>query len=98
MFANADFAARETMLGSTSGVAEFNGRSPIESGSTMQSVRALFTGESEFYAIAKGSQAILKGFGVTFEAVVCWSWDRFEARSSPCVADGRTACGRARMR
>ena len=76
MFVDADFAARETMLRSTSGVAEFYGRSPIEFGSSTQSVRALSTGESEFYAITKGSahslhsQAILKGFGVTVEAVV----------------------------
>ena len=73
---DADFAARETMLRSTSGVAEFCGRSPIEFGSSTQSLRALSTGESEFCAITKGSahslhsQAILKGFGVTFEAVV----------------------------
>ena len=39
-------------------------------------MRALSTGESEFYAITKGSahslhrQAILKGFGVVVEAVV----------------------------
>ena len=61
MFVDADFAARETMLRSTSGVA---------------SVRALFTGESEFYTITKGqahslhSQTILNGFGLTVEAVV----------------------------
>ena len=76
VFVDADFAARETMLRSTSGVAEFYGRSPIEFGSSTQSVRALSTGESEFYAITKGSahslhsQAILKGFGVVVEAVV----------------------------
>ena len=76
VFVDADFAARETMLRSTSGVAEFCGRSPIEFGSSTQSVRALSTGESEFYAITKGSgnslhsQAILKGFGETVEAVV----------------------------
>ena len=76
VYVHADFAARETMLRSTSGIAEFYGRSPIEFGSSTQSVRALFTGESEFYAITKGSahslhsQAILKGFGVTVEAVV----------------------------
>ena len=76
MFVDADFAARETMLRSTSGVAEFYGKSPIEFGSSTQSVRALSTGESEFYAITKGSahslhsQAILKGFGVVVEAVV----------------------------
>ena len=76
VFVDADFAARETMLRSTSGVVEFYGRSPIEFGSSTQSVRALSTGESEFYAITKGSahslhrQAILKGFGVVVEAVV----------------------------
>ena len=64
------------MLRSTSGVAEFFGKSPIEFGSSTQSVRALSTGESEFYAITKGSahslhsQAILKAFGVVVEAVV----------------------------
>ena len=76
VFVDADFAARETMLRSTSGVAEFFGKSPIEFGSSTQSVRALSTGESEFYAITKGSahslhsQAILKAFGVVVEAVV----------------------------
>ena len=76
VFVDADFAARETMLRSTSGVAEFFGKSPIEFGSSTQSVRGLSTGESEFYAITKGSahslhsQAILKGFGVVVEAVV----------------------------
>ena len=70
VYVDADYAARETMLRSTSGVAEFYGRSPIEFGSSTQSVRALSTGESEFYAITKGSahslhsQAILKGFGI----------------------------------
>ena len=73
VFVDADFAARETMLRSTSGVAEFFGKSPIEFGSSTQSVRALST---EFYATIKGSahslhsQAILKGFGVVVEAVV----------------------------
>ena len=76
MRVDADFAARGTMSRSTSGVAEFNRRSPIEFGSSTQSVRALSTGESELFAITKGSahslrsQAILKGFGVTAEAVV----------------------------
>ena len=77
VFVDADFAARETMLRSTSGVAEFYGKSPIEFGSGTQSVRALLsTGETKFYAIKKGlahsllSQAILKGFGVVVEAVV----------------------------
>ena len=36
----ADFAARETMLRSTSGVAEYYGRAPIEFASTARSVRA----------------------------------------------------------
>ena len=76
MYVDADFAAKETMLRSTSGVAEFYGRAPIECGSSTRSVRALSTGESEFYAITKGSanslhsQAILNGFGVAVEAVV----------------------------
>ena len=76
MYVDADFAARETMLRSTSRVAEFYGRSPIEFGPSTQSVRALSTGESEFYAITEGSahslhsQATLKLFGVTVEAVV----------------------------
>ena len=76
MFVDADFAARETMLRSTSGVAEYFGRAPIEFAASTQSVRALSTGEAEFYAITNGSahclhsQAILKGFGVTVEAVV----------------------------
>ena len=62
------------MLRSMSGVAEYCGRSPIESGSSTQSVRALFTGESEFY-VTKGSahslhsHTILKGL-VTVEAVL----------------------------
>ena len=73
VFVDADFAAIETMLRSTSGVVEFCGRSPIKFGSSSQSVRALST---EFYAITKGSahslhsQATLKGFGVVVEAVV----------------------------
>ena len=64
------------MLRSTFGVAEYYGRAPIEFASCAQSVRALSTGEAEFYAITKGSahslhsQAILKGFGVTVEAGV----------------------------
>ena len=76
VFVDADFAARETMLRSTSGVAEYHGRSPIEFGSSTQSDRALCTCESEFYAITKGSahslhnHTILKGFGVTVEAVI----------------------------
>ena len=76
VFVDADFAARETMFRSTSAVAEFYGRSPIEFASSTQSVRALSTGEAEFYVITKGSahslhsQPILKGFGVTIEAVV----------------------------
>ena len=41
VFVDANFAARETMLRSTSGVAEFYERSPIEFGSSTQSVRAL---------------------------------------------------------
>ena len=76
VFVDADFAARETMLRSTSGVAEYFGRAPLEIASSTQSVRALSKGEAEFYAITKGSahslhsQVILKGFGVTVEAVV----------------------------
>ena len=56
---------------STSGVAEYYGGAPIEFASSTQSVRALSTGEAEFFAITKGSGqslhslAILKGFGVT---------------------------------
>ena len=76
MFVDADFAARETIMRYTCEVSEDYGRSPIEFGSSTQSVRALFTGESKVYAITKGSahslqgQAVLKGFGVTVEAVV----------------------------
>ena len=76
MFVDADFAARETMLMSTSGFTEYYGRAPIEFASSTQSVRALSTGEAEFHAMTKGSahslhsQAIFKGFGVTVEAVV----------------------------
>ena len=91
VFVDADFAARETMLRSTSGVAEFFGKSPIEFGSSTQSVRALSTGESEFYAITKGSahslhsQAILKGVrsggrsSCPFRCE-CWNRDRIKAR------------------
>ena len=94
VYVDADFAARETMLRSTSGIAEFYGRSPIEFGSSTQSVRALSTGESEFYAITKGSahslhsQAILKGFGVTVEAVVL-----SDANAGIGIAS-RQGCGR----
>ena len=73
VFVDADFAARETMLRSTSVVAEDYGRSPIEFASSTQSVRALSTGEAEFHAITKHSlhsQVMLKGFGLTVEAVV----------------------------
>ena len=63
------------MLRSTSGVAKYYGRTPIEFASSTQSVRALSRG-AEFYAITKGSahslhsQTLLKGFAVTVEAVV----------------------------
>ena len=76
VFVDADFAATETMPRSTSGVAEYYERAPIEFASSTQSVRSLSTGEAEFYVITKvsahslHSQAILKGFGVTVEAVV----------------------------
>ena len=76
VFVDADFAARETMLRSTSGVADYYGRTPIEFASSTQSVRPLSTGEVEFDAITKGSphslhsQDILNGFRVTVEAVV----------------------------
>ena len=78
VFVDADFAARETMLRSTSGVARVSlEKSPIEFGSSTQSVRATVPqGSPEFYAITKGSahslhsQAILKAFGVVVEAVV----------------------------
>ena len=91
---DADFAARETMLKSTSGVAESDERSPIEFGSSTQSARALSTCESEIYAITKGSahslhsQAILKGFGVTVEAVVL-----SDASAGNGIAS-RQGCGR----
>ena len=55
VFVDVDFAARETMLRSTSGVAEYYGRAPIEFASSTQRVRALSTGEAEFYAITIGS-------------------------------------------
>ena len=86
VFVDADSAARETMLRSTSGIAEFYG-------STTQSVRALSTAESEFYAITKGfarslhSQAILKGFGVVVEAVLS------DASAGIGIAS-RQGCGR----
>ena len=73
VFVDADFAAKETMARSTSGVAEYHGRAPTEVASSTQSVRALSTGDAEFCAITKGSahslhgQAILKGFGVTVQ-------------------------------
>ena len=46
VFVDAAFAARETMPRSTSGVAEYYGRAPIEFASSPQSVRALSTGEA----------------------------------------------------
>ena len=94
VFVDAVLAARETMLRSTSGAVEYNGRAPIEFASSTQSVRALSTGEAEFYAITKGSahslhsQAILKGFGVTVEAVVL-----SDASAGTGVAS-RQGCGR----
>ena len=77
---------RDQLLRSTSGVAEYYGRAPIEFASSTQSVRALNTGKAEFYAITKGSahslhsQAILKGFrgdGGSSGPVgrECWHWD-----------------------
>ena len=94
VYVDADFAARETMLRSTSGIAEFYEKSPIEFGSSTQSVRALSAGQSEFYAITKGSahslhsQAILKGFGVTVNAVVL-----SDANAGIGIAS-RQGCGR----
>ena len=91
VFVDADFAARETMLRSTSGVAECCGRSPIEFGSSTQSVRVLSTGESEFYegsAHSLHSQAILKGFGMTVEAVV------LSDASAGIGIPSRQGCGR----
>ena len=91
VFVDADFAARETMLRSTSEVAEYYGRAPIEFASSTQSARALSTGEAEFHAITKGSahslhsQAILKGFGGDSGSSChvgreCWHWDRIASR------------------
>ena len=93
VFVDADFAARETMLRFTSGVAEYYRRSPIEFASSTQSVRALSTCESEFCAITRGSahsvhsQAILKGFGVTVHAV-----DLSDASAGIGIAS-RQGCG-----
>ena len=91
VFVDADFAARETMWRSTSGVAENYGRAPIEFASSTQSVRALSTGEAKFCAITKGSahslhsQAILKGFGgdggsSCLVGRECLLWDRIAPR------------------
>ena len=57
-----------------------------------RSVRALSTGEAEFYAITKGlhSQAILKGFGVTVEEVVL-----SDASAGIGIAS-RQGCGRVK--
>ena len=91
VFVDADFAGRERMLRSTSGVAEYHGRAPIEFASSTQIVRALSTGEADFYAITKGSadssqsQAILKGFGCDggsrcLVGRECWHRDRIAPR------------------
>ena len=70
-YGDADFAARETQLRSTTGTADCLGKHTLESSSSTQSVRPLSTGEAEFYAIVTSAasclhtQAILLGFGVT---------------------------------
>ena len=75
-YGDADFAARETQLRSTTGTADCLGKHTLESSSSTQSVRPLSTGEAEFYAIVTSAasclhtQAILLGFGVTLQAQV----------------------------
>ena len=70
----------------------------VEFGSSTQSVRALSTGESEFYAITKGSahslhsQAILKGFVMTVEAVLL-----SDASAGMGIAS-RQVCGRLEVK
>ena len=75
-YGDADFAARETQLRSTTGTVDCLGKHTLEGSSSTQSVRALSTGEAEFYAIVKAAasclhtQAILLGFGVSLQAQV----------------------------
>ena len=75
-YGDADFASKEAQLRSTTGTCDCHGEHTLETCSSTQSVRALSTGESEFYAIVKSAasclhtQAILLGFGVTVEAQV----------------------------
>ena len=98
VFVDVDFAARKTMLRSTSGIAEFYGRSPIEFGSSTQSVRALSMGESlssmqsqKGSAHSLHSQAILKGSGMVVEAVFL-----SDASSGIGVAS-KQGCGRLKI-
>jgi len=73
---DADFASRETQLRSTTGTVGRIGAHTIDASSSTQSVRALSTGEAEFYGIVKAAanclqtQAIMKGFGVELQAYV----------------------------
>ena len=62
VYVDADFAARETMLRSTSGSCGVLWKI-ADRGSSTQSVRALSTGESEFYAITRGSAHSLHSQG-----------------------------------
>ncbi|MCR9077354.1 MAG: hypothetical protein NXI07_15050, partial [bacterium] len=74
-FADADFAG-DDFLRSTSAVADFHGCHPIDFAATTQSVRALSTGEAEFYAIVKAgasvilSRQLMDGFGMSGTATV----------------------------
>ena len=59
VFVDADFAARQSVLRCTSGVAEYYGRPPVE-----------FASSTKGSAHSLHSHAILKGLGVTVDAVV----------------------------
>ena len=78
VFVDADFAARETMLMSTSGVAEYYWRSPIKFGSSTQSVRGLRNHEGLSAQIAQpGHFERIRGDGGSCCLVgrECWHWD-----------------------
>ena len=55
--ADADYAARETQLRSTTGVIDLLGQHAVDFCSSTQSVRALSAGEAEFCAIARAGAA-----------------------------------------
>jgi hypothetical protein len=75
-YCDANFAAEETAMRSTTCLMDFFGSHLIDSSSTTQSVVALSTGEAEFYGLVKGaasaiqSAELLREVGVDIKARV----------------------------